>query len=129
MITKRVAFVDDDMTFTSLTIKYLQQLTTGVEFVSFETGDELIELLKIGERFDMYLVDLVPKDGALDGLEVTDRILEYDPKAKIVGMSKVGDKKMVLSRKKSFRDVGALDFYNKFDDPEILADALRRLLN
>lgn len=127
---KRVAFVDDSSDFFRTRVQVLHLDFPTVEFTHFITGNRLLELLKQNQRFDAYLVDLVPLGGALNGIECTEEIIKLHPDAVIIGMSAVSTSDQVRADwiKQRFVSAGAKEFVNKAAGVDAMADALRRLL-
>jgi len=128
-MAKLIAVVNDDRDCAETMIESLSRRLPDVKFSHFVTGDTLVELLKLGKKFDAYLVDLNPLAGAIDGLECTEQICRIQADAVVIGTSSIGNDPIRVERtKRIFLSHGARDFVKVADGPYAMADALRRLL-
>lgn len=110
--------VVDDATFMR---HMLAQMLAGVHEVCGEAGNGLEAIEKYKElKPDIVTMDITMPD--MQGIEAVRKIMEYDPKAKIVMCSAMGQRAMVLDAMKA----GARDFLVKPFQKDRILDAIAK---
>ena len=79
-----ILIVDDDAMQRKITSKILKRL--GYEYISAESGETALEILKNGERPDLILLDMIMEPG-MDGYDTYKKIHEIDPNLKTILIS------------------------------------------
>jgi len=78
---RKILVIDDEETIVELLGMALPEL--GFEFVSASTGNQAIDIIKKdGKEFEWVILDMKLPD--LDGDEVFEKIIEEEPKIKVV---------------------------------------------
>ncbi|ASW43134.1 response regulator [Clostridium isatidis] len=116
----RVLIVDD-ASFMRMMIKDILQ-KNGFEVVAEgSNGVEAVELYK-KERPDIVTMDITMPD--MDGIEAVKQIRAFDPNAKIIMCSAMGQQSMVMDAIKS----GAKDFIVKPFQADRVLEAIRKVV-
>lgn len=116
----KVMFVDDSSFMRSLLKGII--LKDGFELVGeAENGRDAVELYK-KVRPDLVTMDIVMPD--MDGIEAVKTIRGFDPEAKIIMVSAMGQQSMVIDSIQA----GARDFIIKPFQPPRVHEALRRVM-
>jgi len=116
----RVAVVDDAMFMRTILGKILEEL--GHEIVAQgENGLEAIEIAK-EHKPDLITLDITMPE--MDGLAAVPKIIEAYPEAKIIMVSAMGQKNMVVDAIKS----GAKEFIVKPFEKTIVEQAISKVL-
>jgi two-component system chemotaxis response regulator CheY len=111
----------DDATFMRLLLKDILT-SSGYNIVGeAQDGSDSIILYK-RLRPDLVIMDITMHE--MDGITAVKEILRFDPKAKIVMCSAMGQQNMVIQSIQS----GALDFIVKPFQPERVVEAVRKSL-
>ncbi|MBW1734300.1 MAG: response regulator [Deltaproteobacteria bacterium] len=110
----------DDSAFTRAIHRQVIQ-NEGYQAVEAASGAEALDLFK-KEKPDLVMMDLLMPE--MDGMDVTKKILEIQPKAKIVICSTDRQK----TRQAEAKQVGAVGFLTKPIDKKKMADTLRNIL-
>ncbi len=98
-----------------------------IEENGFEVAAKVVNGEEAVQKYIELSPDLVTMDitmPKMDGVEATKQIIAYDPDAKIVMCSAMGQKPMVVESLKA----GAKDFVVKPIKPNKITDALKNLL-
>jgi len=111
----KVLIVDDSGTTRVRLSQMLKQSGIGAEIVEARDGQEAIYKYKI-EKPDIVTMDLtMPK---MNGIEAIQKLVEINPDVKIVVISAVSQKKLVMEALKS----GAKHYLTKpFDDKKLMS--------
>jgi DNA-binding response OmpR family regulator len=119
MSDKRILVIDDEQNVVSSIVEKLEK----EGFVAQGVGDgvQAIDLYK-AERFDLVLTDL--KLPGMDGIEILQAIMEYDPEALVVMITAYGTVDIAVEALKS----GAQEFITKPFDLNALVAKLRSIL-
>ena len=118
----RVLIVDDALFMRRM----LSDIVRGAGHeVAGEAGDAVEAVRKYEElRPDVVTMDIVmPREGDMDGMGALRRILEIDPKARVIMVSALGQQEMILEA----LAVGAKDFIVKPFLEENVAKAVNRV--
>ncbi len=119
-MSKRILITDDANFMRTMLAKIIKE--HGYEVVGMaENGQKAIEQYKELSP-DIVTMDITMP--GMDGIEATKGIMEYDPDAKIVVCSAMGQKPMVLEA----IEAGAKDFIVKPIKPEKVKETLDKLL-
>lgn len=110
--------VDDAMFMRSKASKLLSQ--EGYEVVEASNGAEAVEAYK-AEKPDLVLMDITMP--VMDGIEAVKNIKAYDSEAKVVMVTALGQRSMVLEAIRA----GAKDFVVKPFQADKLLEAVKRL--
>ena len=113
----KILVVDDAMFMRNKTSKLLQE--NGYEVVEASNGEEAVARY-MRENPDLVLMDITMP--VLDGIESLKQLRAYDPEAKVVMVTALGQKSIVLEAKKA----GARDFIVKPFQPDQLLEAVRK---
>ncbi|HHY68881.1 MAG TPA: response regulator [Bacillota bacterium] len=113
----KILVVDDAMFMRNKTSKLLQE--NGYEVVEASNGEEAVARY-MRENPDLVLMDITMP--VLDGIESLKQLRAYDPEAKVVMVTALGQKSMVLEAIKA----GARDFIVKPFQPDQLLEAVRK---
>jgi len=114
----KVLVVDDAMFMRSKASKLLSQ--EGYEVVEASNGAEAVEAYK-AEKPDLVLMDITMP--VMDGIEAVKNIKAYDSEAKVVMVTALGQRSMVLEAIRA----GAKDFVVKPFQADKLLEAVKRL--
>ena len=114
---KNILIVDDS----AFTRNIHRQVIEGEDYevVEAESGAAALEMFE-KENPDLVMMDLLMPD--MDGMEVTQKILEIDPGAKIIICSTDRQK----YRQEEAKEVGVIGFLTKPINKEKMVHALRR---
>jgi len=115
----KILIVDDSAFTRGIHRQVIQN--EGYQAVEAASGAEALDLFK-KEKPDLVMMDLLMPD--MDGMDVTKKILEIQPKAKIVICSTDRQK----TRQAEAKQVGAVGFLTKPIDKKKMADTLRNIL-
>lgn len=113
----KILVVDDAMFMRNKTSRLLQE--NGYEVVEASNGEEAVERY-VKENPDLVLMDITMP--VLDGIESLKQMKEHDPEAKVVMVTALGQKSMVLEALKA----GARDFIVKPFQSDALLEAVRK---
>ena len=113
----KILVVDDAMFMRNKTSKLLQE--NGYEVVEASNGEEAVARY-MRENPDLVLMDITMP--VLDGIESLKQLRAYDAEAKVVMVTALGQKSMVLEAIKA----GARDFIVKPFQPDQLLEAVRK---
>ncbi len=116
---RRIALIDDDPDYSKSMTRMIPMFITRSTILSFPDCESLLNSMKSGKRFDVYLVDYNMGNGLL-GPACTVQILSMHPGAIVVGIS-------ANDVSKQFADAGA-KFVSKRAGPTVLTDLLESLL-
>jgi len=114
----KVLVVDDAMFMRSKASKLLIQ--EGYQVVEASNGAEAVETYK-AEKPDLVLMDITMP--VMDGIEAVKNIKAYDSEAKVIMVTALGQRSMVLEAIRA----GAKDFVVKPFQAEKLIEAVKRL--
>lgn len=114
----KVLVADDAMFMRNRTSKLLT--ADGYEVIEACNGEEAVKMY-FEHKPDVVLLDITMP--VLDGLEALKQIRARDPDAKVVMVTAMGQKSMVLEAIKA----GAKDFLVKPFDPDRLLEAVKKL--
>lgn len=118
---KKVLLVDDAAFMRMMLKKVLEELNFEI-VAEAKSGKEAVRLYK------QYKPDLVTMDISMpemDGIEATEKIIEKDPKAKIIICSALGQKRKIIESVKA----GAKDFILKPFDKANVYSKIKNLIN
>ncbi|MFO7818981.1 MAG: response regulator [Halanaerobacter sp.] len=119
-MAKEILITDDANFMRTMLAKIVED--NGYEVVGkAENGEDAIQKYKEVEP-DLVTMDITMP--GMDGIEATKNIIEYDPDAKIVVCSAMGQKPMVLEA----IEAGAKDFIVKPIKPDKVKETLEKLL-
>jgi two-component system chemotaxis response regulator CheY len=113
----KILVVDDAMFMRNKTSRLLQE--NGYEVVEASNGEEAVERY-VKENPDLVLMDITMP--ILDGIESLKQMKEHDPEARVVMVTALGQKSMVLEALKA----GARDFIVKPFQSVTLLEAVRK---
>ncbi|MBP8613760.1 MAG: response regulator [Firmicutes bacterium] len=113
----KILVVDDAMFMRNKTSRLLQE--NGYEVVEASNGEEAVERY-VKENPDLVLMDITMP--ILDGIESLKQMKEHDPEARVVMVTALGQKSMVLEALKA----GARDFIVKPFQSDTLLEAVRK---
>lgn len=116
---KKIMIVDDSAFTRNIHMQIIKG--EGFEVVEAESGAEALEMFE-KEKPDLVMMDLLMPD--MDGMDVTRKLLEIDPDAKIIICSTDKQK----TRKEEAKEVGAIGFVTKPIDKEKIVDALKNIM-
>jgi two-component system chemotaxis response regulator CheY len=119
-MAKKVLIVDDAQFMRTMLKQLIEENNYNVVGEA-ENGHEAIELYKELNP-DLVTMDITMPD--MDGIEATKSILDFDPDAKIIMCSAMGQKPMVVEALES----GAKDFIVKPIQPEKVKETLSSIL-
>lgn len=115
----KILVVDDASFMRMRSARLLQQ--AGHEVVEAENGQDAVARYR-EERPDLVLMDITMP--VMDGIAATSAIRQYDPNAKVVIVSALGQQSMVLSAVKA----GARDFIVKPFEPDRVMEIVRKFI-
>jgi len=113
----KILVADDAMFMRNRTSKLLT--ANGYEVVEAANGEEAVKLY-FEEKPDVVLMDITMPE--MDGIEALKQLRAKDPDAKVIIVTAMGQKSMVLEAIKA----GARDFIVKPFDPDKLLEAVRK---
>jgi two-component system chemotaxis response regulator CheY len=113
----KILVVDDAMFMRNKTSRLLSE--NGYQVVEASNGEEAVKR-HIEEKPDVVLMDITMP--VLDGIEALKQIKENDPNVKVVMVTALGQKSMVLEALKA----GARDFIVKPFQPDRLLEAVKK---
>ncbi len=113
----KILVVDDAMFMRNRTSKLLTG--NGYEVVQASNGEEAVKRY-LEEKPDVVLMDITMP--VLDGIEALKQLKSQDPNVKVVMVTALGQKSMVLEALKA----GAKDFIVKPFEPERLLEAVKK---
>ncbi|HON87000.1 MAG: response regulator [Firmicutes bacterium] len=113
----KILVVDDAMFMRNKTSRLLAE--NGYEVVEASNGEEAVKRY-LQENPDLVLMDITMP--VLDGIESLKQMKEHDPHAKVVMVTALGQKSMVLEAIKA----GARDFIVKPFQSDKLLEAVRK---
>jgi DNA-binding NtrC family response regulator len=96
-MSTKILIIDDEPDTVELTRLHL--IGEGYEPFTANTGEETLNLLKEGEKFDIYLTDLRLPD--IDGIELVRRIKELDPEGEIIVVTGYGSTEKAIEATKA----------------------------
>ncbi|WP_430785759.1 response regulator [Virgibacillus flavescens] len=114
--------VVDDAKFMRATLSNMLQLENYEIVGEAENGEEAIELYK-SLKPDIVTMDITMP--VMNGIEAIKAIIEFDPMAKIVVCSAMGQQKVVVEA----IEIGASDFIIKPFDENRVIDTIERVLH
>jgi two-component system chemotaxis response regulator CheY len=117
-ILPKVLVVDDAMFMRTKASKLLTQ--EGYEVIEAPNGAEAVEVYK-AQKPDLVLMDITMP--VMDGIEAVKAIKSHDGDAKVIMVTALGQRRMVLEAIRA----GAKDFVVKPFQPDKLIEAVRRL--
>lgn len=112
--------VVDDAQFMRLRVRKLL-VSQGYQVIEVENGEEAVKTYRQA-RPDAVLMDITMP--LKDGLAALSEICHFDPQAKVVMLTALGQQSMVLQAMKA----GAKDFLPKPFDPERIKKVLKHVL-
>jgi two-component system chemotaxis response regulator CheY len=114
--------IADDLTFIKLVLRDLVEKAGFRVVAEASNGKQAIELYK-DKRPDIVLMDITMPE--LDGLQALKKILEYDPQAKIIMCSALGQQTLIVQA----LQLGAKDFIVKPFREERVVAAIKKILD
>lgn len=117
---KKKFLIVDDAAFMRLTLKKILNEHGFFDVTEASDGREAFEKYK-NVKPNVVTMDITMPE--MDGLQAVKRIIEFDPNAKIIMCSAMGQKNMVVEAIKS----GAKDFVVKPFDKEKLLGAIQKI--
>lgn len=103
---KKVLICDDSLLIRRQLTDFLKQNRKDVEIIEASNGKEALEKYKV-EKPALVLLDIVMPE--MDGIRCLKELRAYDPTAKVVVLSSLGNKETL----KMALDAGAVDFVQK----------------
>lgn len=116
----KILSVDDSAFMRMLLIKILNKMEY-TDIIQAENGNEAVEKYK-SEKPDLVLLDIVMKEKY--GTEALREIMAFDPSAKVVMCSAVGQEKILDEAK----ELGAKDFIDKPFKEDKVKEVVSRVL-
>jgi DNA-binding NtrC family response regulator len=96
-MSAKILIIDDEPDMVELARLHLQ--SEGYQPTAAATGEEALNLIEKGERFDVFLTDLRLPD--IDGIELVRRLKESDPECEIIVVTGYGSTEKAIAATKA----------------------------